>query len=75
MKNNLFSTRFKETRIKNGLTQELMANEIGYNKSAICDWETRGKEPSFDVLLKICKILNVSTDYLLGADAGQELCK
>lgn len=74
MKNNLFSTRFKETRIKNGYTQELLASEIGYNKSAVCDWETRGKEPCFDVLIKIANILNVSTDYLLGRDE-MELCK
>ena len=68
MKTNLFSIRLKEARIKNGYTQEMLANKIGYNKSAICDWETRGKEPNFDVLLKLLEILNVSADYLLGVD-------
>ena len=66
MKQNLFSQRLKEARIKNGLTQEQLAKEVGYNKSAICDWETRGKEPNFDILLKLVKILNVSADYLIG---------
>lgn len=68
MKNNLFAIRLKETRIKQGFTQEMLAKEIEYNKSAICDWETRGKEPSFDVLLKLTKILNVSADYLIGSE-------
>lgn len=70
-KANLFSIRFKETRIKRGISQGAMADEMGYNRSAVCDWETRGKEPSFDVLLKICDILNVSADYLLGRDKKQ----
>ena len=74
-KMNLFSKRIKEARIKSGISQGAMAMQMGYNRSAICDWETRGKEPSFDVLLKICDILNVSADYLLGRDKEKELCR
>lgn len=66
MKTNLFSERLKELRIKKKLTQGELGELLGYNKTAICDWETRGKEPRFDVLIKLCNIFKVSSDFLLG---------
>ena len=66
MKKNLFAERLKKIRREKGYTQEFLGQMLGYNKSAICDWETRGKEPKYDVLLSLCEILGVSADYLLG---------
>ncbi len=66
MKTNLFAIRIKELRIKRGYTQTCLGELLGYKKTVICDWETRGKEPKFDVLIKISQIFNVTTDYLLG---------
>ena len=68
MKKNLFAQRLKETRKNKGYTQDFLAKMLGYNKSAICDWETRGKEPKFDILIELSNILDVTTDYLLGVD-------
>ena len=68
MKKNLFSKRLKETRKNKGYTQDFLAQMLGYNKSAICDWETRGKEPKFDILIELCNILDVTTDFILGVE-------
>ena len=66
MKNNKFAERLKNLRVSFGFTQSSLGNMVGYNKTAICDWETRGKEPKFDILIKLAGIFNVSTDFLLG---------
>ena len=68
MKKNTFAERLKELRKGKGYTQEFLGQMMGYNKSAICDWETRGKEPKFDTLIHLADNLDVSTDYLLGVE-------
>ena len=72
MSNNKFSERLKQLRKKSGHTQTSLGELLGYNKTAICDWETRGKEPRFDILIKLAGIFNVSTDYLLGVEKNKE---
>lgn len=57
--------RIKELRIKNGLTQVDLANELGVTHQVISFYEN-GREPSYDILIKIAEFFNVSLDYLLG---------
>ena len=38
-------------------------------------YERKQNEPSFDTLVKLCTVLNVSADWLLGIDRQQELTK
>ena len=63
---NKFGERVKELRLEHGLTQEQLAKELGYKKNSVCNWEIRGKEPDFDMLIRLALMFNVSTDYLLG---------
>lgn len=46
------------------LTQQELADKIGISKSHMSKIEIDNKEPSFDVLLKISKVLNVLTTDL-----------
>lgn len=59
--------RIKELRIKNGLSQDQLAEKLGMNRVNISHYE-RGKITNIpsDVLTKIADILNTHTDYLLG---------
>lgn len=66
MKRNLFAQRLKSRRKGKGYTQEFLGEMLGYNKSVICDWETRDKEPRYDILISLSQILDCTTDYLLG---------
>ena len=40
--------------------------EIGFKQAAVSGWELGTREPSYDVLLQLCYVLNTSADYLLG---------
>ncbi|MDY2696488.1 MAG: helix-turn-helix transcriptional regulator [Eubacteriales bacterium] len=48
---NKFTERIEELRLENNLTQKELGEKLGYKKNSVCNWEARGKEPSFDVLL------------------------
>ena len=60
-----FSERFKQLRIKNGYTQQQMANLFNVTRPCICYWENGKRVPDFLKLADICKFFNVSSDYLL----------
>lgn len=49
-----------------GLTQADLASELELSRAAIAGYENSGKEPTFEVLIKIADYFGVTTDYLLG---------
>ncbi|MFP3722099.1 helix-turn-helix transcriptional regulator [Niallia circulans] len=59
--------RIKELRLKKGLSQDELAERLGMNRVNISHYE-RGKITNIpsDVLMKIAKVLNTNTDYILG---------
>uniref|UniRef100_UPI003F68C74F helix-turn-helix domain-containing protein n=1 Tax=Streptococcus pluranimalium TaxID=82348 RepID=UPI003F68C74F len=61
-----FASRLKDLRKKNGYTQADIAKEIGITQGAYQKWETGSREPSFENLIKLAKILDTTPDYLLG---------
>ena len=61
-----FGARIKSTRKSLGLTQADLAKKIGVTKQAITTYETGIREPSFRNLIKLSRVLNVTTDWLLG---------
>lgn len=64
--------RFKQLRIAHGYeTQAALAKELFVNQTAVSQWERGVTTPSPAILLKLSKMYNVSTDYLLGND-GQD---
>ena len=64
----IFSERLKETRQDVGLSQKEVAQNIGITASAYANYEQGLREPSFEVLAKICDTLDVSADFLLGIE-------
>ena len=50
-----------------------MAQKLGITKSVISAYETGIRLPSYDILIHIAKIFNVSTDYLLGLEKKYEI--
>lgn len=72
MGNEKFSERVRLEREKKGLTQEALARELGIQKTRVCMWETNGVVPRQDVLLRLCALFDVGTDYLLGNDGITE---
>ena len=60
--------KIKEVRIARNLTQEYIANTVGINTSHISNIETNKTKVSLNTLVLICKVLDVSVDYILGED-------
>lgn len=63
-----FSERLKGTRADLGLSQKEVAESCGITASAYANYEQNLREPSLDVLAKICQALDVSADFLLGIE-------
>ena len=63
---NLFSKRLIEIRNENNISRSVLAQKLNVSPRLICYWENGERECSFDMLLKISEILEVSIDYLLG---------
>ena len=61
-----FGARIRIMRKSLGLTQADLAKKIGVTKQAITTYETGIREPSFRNLIKLSRVLNGTTDWLLG---------
>jgi len=61
-----FSERLKELRKRNNLTQQELADKVGTNRVNVTKWETGRTEPTLENIVKLSKILDTTTDELLG---------
>ena len=64
----IFTERLKEKRKEKGYTQEQMANILEIGQSAYAKWENDRTEPSFENLIKLADLLEVSIDWLFGRE-------
>ena len=60
--------RLRELRKKQGLTKTQVAERLGVSKAVVSSYEVASRCPSYDILIKLATLYNVSTDYLLGLD-------
>ncbi len=65
-------TRIKILRVKSGLTQGQLANTLGVSASAIGMYEQNKRKPEYKVLVKISKLFEVTTDYLIKGDSDSK---
>lgn len=63
-----FNENLKEARLKSGLSQKDLSENIGVAKSTYSLYESGKREPNLDTIKKIASALNVSADTLLGID-------
>lgn len=63
-----FGNRLKTLRLSNNMTQSQLASKLGLTKSVISAYETGVRLPSYDILIHIASIYNVTTDFLLGVE-------
>lgn len=62
----MLNENIKKLRTALNLSQVELAKKLGVSKQSVSNWENDNIQPSIDMLVKIAKSLNVSTDYLLG---------
>jgi transcriptional regulator with XRE-family HTH domain len=58
--------RIKELRIEKGLFQQDLAEKLGVIQTCVSAYEKNRVRPSYEVLILLADIFEVSTDYLLG---------
>ncbi|WP_438734084.1 helix-turn-helix domain-containing protein [Enterococcus sp. AZ128] len=61
-----FGDKLKALRKAKKMTQLDLGNRVGVSKWAITSYEQGRTSPSVEILIKLCDILDVSSDYLLG---------
>lgn len=62
----ILNERLKNLRLKNGVTQKDIANNIGVTSVSVQRFEYGTAKPKLDTVIKLADYFDVSTDYLLG---------
>lgn len=62
----MIGERLSEIRKDHGDKQTDLAQKLNVTVSTIRSWEQEKSSPSHDMLVQICRLYSVSSDYLLG---------
>lgn len=65
----MLGQRISEIRTSFGWSQVELAKRLKVAKQTVSNWENENIQPSIEMLVRLAKLFNVSTDYLLGLDA------
>jgi len=69
----LFGLRLKTLRTEKNFTQKQLADKLGIVKASVSSYEQNAMYPSIDIFIKLCKIFDVSADYLLGLSDNTDI--
>lgn len=64
--------RIKTARQLRGMRQQDLAKQIGISQGTLSHWETGVNEPDITSIRKMCAVLDVSAEYLLGLSSVSE---
>jgi len=59
----------RDLRKEKGLTQRKLAERVWVDPSTIALYEMGDRSPSLEVLVRLARVLGVTTDYLLGVSS------
>ena len=62
----ILKERLKELRVERGLKQKDVAEALEISVSGYGGYEQGYREPDLKTLIKICKLFETSSDFLLG---------
>jgi len=65
---NQFGYILKRVRLEKGLTQKKLAEKLNVTDRSIRDWENEQTEPSYDTLIKLADLFDITLDELLGRE-------
>ncbi len=63
-----FHEQLASLRRARGISQEILAEQLGVSRQAVSKWETGASQPELGNILALCRILEVSPNELLGED-------
>ena len=62
----MFNDRLKKSRLLRNMTGREVAQAMNVTPPTYSGWEHGKREPSLDNVAKLCQLLDVSADYLIG---------
>ena len=62
----MYGSRLKDIRKDHGDTQEELAKKLNVSTATVSKWEQGANDPNFETLCQICRMYEVSADFLLG---------
>ena len=65
----MFRHKLRDLRRERKLTQDALAKLLNVGKTTICFLETGARDPSLDMVIKVAKAFNVTTDWLMADDS------
>jgi transcriptional regulator with XRE-family HTH domain len=65
--------KLKTLRIQRQMTLKDVACRVGVSKSIVSAYENGSRRPSYEMLIKLARLFNVTTDYLLGLEQKKQL--
>ncbi len=65
----MIGERLKEIRKDHGDTQQDLAEKLSVSVFTVQSWEQEKSAPSHELLVALCRLYQVSSDYLLGLKA------
>lgn len=64
------NNQLKKFRLENKLTQQVLADRIGINKTTYSNFETGARCPSLRTALKIQKVTGIPVETLFGEESN-----
>jgi len=64
----MLGRRIYELRTALGWSQVELAKRLKVAKQTVSNWENENIQPSIEMLIRLAKLFNVTTDYLLGLE-------
>lgn len=61
----ILEEKIQQLRKEAGLSQEMLAGQLGVSRQAVSKWELGEATPDIDKIIKLSQLFEVSTDYLL----------
>lgn len=61
-----FGNHLRLIRKSKNLTQKQVASSINITERNYQRYESGDQKPAFEIIISLCKVLDVSADYLLG---------
>ena len=65
----MLGQRIYEMRTAFGWSQVELAKRLGVAKQTVSNWENENIQPSIEMLVRLARLFNVTTDYLLGLES------
>ena len=64
----IFGEKLKSERMKNGWSQEELAEKLFVSRQSVSKWENNQNYPSIEIIIKVSDLFGVTIDELLRSD-------